>query len=837
MRTAFVILPLGFAACEPSDIAKDARSVNVDPTIEIVSPMYGHTVTTDMEVDFFAEVDDEETATTALRVSWTSDLDGDLNASSPDEDGDVAFQADTLSVGGHTITATVTDGDGGSAFASTLLNVFEPGEAPVVALLSPSNGEKGIAGEILELEAVAEDPDDMLQDLIIDFEVISDDQSAGCSAEPDEDGVASCEVTLEEGRVFIRVTATDPLGQTGTDEMADFEVVPAEEHDGDDDGFSEVQGDCDDDNFTVHPDAPEIVDDIDNDCDGEIDEDTDTSDDDGDGMTELDGDCDDDDDTIFTGATEYLNGVDDDCDGTIDEGTIAYDDDGDCYCEAGEDILGCTGSISEMCLDLVNPGDCNDSDEDIHPYAPEVVDGADNDCDGEIDETTDSFDDDGDGYTEVEGDCDDSAPGIHPGATEELNGIDDDCDDIIDEGTAAFDDDGDCYCEGGSGVEECTGSDSASCLDSLNTGDCNDADEDIHPFAMETCGFTDMDCDGLVGSLDPDTDLDLDGFSGCGDIDCDDYDPSVYPGATEYCNSTDDDCNGIVDDPYAADTSAWFFDADGDGWGSETAVVDACSAPAGYLSTSGDCADSDYDINPDADERCDDDDVDEDCDGLSEEGDAIGKTWWHPDADGDGYPDATGMFAMESCDPWGSYIAARSDDLWDCDDGRDWVYPGADEVCDVFEIDEDCDGVVNDAGASGGIWHYQDSDGDGFGDPESPSVMLCPGGDTEGYELYTVTNSSDCCDSDPWAYPGAETAFSSEVWCPEGGYDYNCDGSETKSFRTWADCGLTCGTTQGWTGSSLPSCGASATWLYDCDVGLSWDLCTEDRASKVQTCL
>jgi hypothetical protein len=97
--------------------------------------------------------------------------------------------------------------------------------------------------------------------------------------------------------------------------------------------------------------------------------------------------------------------------------------------------------------------DCDDTDPEVFPGAAERCNGADDDCDGDVDEGVMSLyyvDEDGDGYGDPEpvaaceptgpvadngADCDDSDAAVHPGADERANGVDDDCDGDVDEGT------------------------------------------------------------------------------------------------------------------------------------------------------------------------------------------------------------------------------------------------------------------------------------------------------------------------------------------------------------------------------------------------------------------
>ena len=64
----------------------------------------------------------------------------------------------------------------------------------------------------------------------------------------------------------------------------------------------------------------------------------------------------------------------------------------------------------------------------MFPGAEELPDLFDNDCDGTVDEGTELYDDDEDGYTEAEGDCDDADFESYPDAPELNDGRDNDCD-------------------------------------------------------------------------------------------------------------------------------------------------------------------------------------------------------------------------------------------------------------------------------------------------------------------------------------------------------------------------------------------------------------------------
>ncbi len=563
--------------------------------------------------------------------------------------------------------------------------------------------------------------------------------------------------------------------------------------------------DCDDGNPNVNPSVAEACDGVDNDCNGEVDGPSSTdavsrwADADGDlygdpnrtvtaclGDFPLDVpwvdnslDCDDAHITAHEGGEEVCDGLDNDCNGLIDDGDdrriYFVDSDEDGFGDPSQPIQAC---VREDGLTLLT-GDCDDSDPDSYPGAPEVCgDAFRQDC-------SDADPDDCDGDGVVAGpDCDDTNPDVGPFAAEICDGIDNDCDGDLDDADADIvlatradwyeDLDGD-----GIGSTNILAPDT--CTPPAGTvrftGDCDDTRADRTPGAVETCDGIDNDCDGLVDENVSDgtvwyADADGDGFGEQGSapiatqcdppavpaadnaLDCDDGLALVGPGAEEVCDGIDNDCDGLIDDADPDVTlTLWYLDEDGDGYGDDAETLEACDAPVGYVIDGGDCDDGSPDRAPGSDELCDG--LDNDCDGLvdGDDPDETQPSMWFADRDGDGYGDPGDV--IEDCNRPNDYVA--NDD--DCDDADALIRPGALETCDG--LDNDCDGMHDEAAADATIWFY-DEDRDGWGAIDRSTLSCSPPADHTNL-------SGDCDDEEPTVHPGAP-----EV-CADG-FDNDCNG-------------------------------------------------------------
>jgi hypothetical protein len=462
----------------------------------------------------------------------------------------------------------------------------------------------------------------------------------GCGTpdtDSDGDGYLICD-DCNDSNPAINPGASEICGN-GIDENCDDhdDVCPLECIDEDGDGYGTGDAclgpDCNDNNPSVHPTATEMCDNLDNNCDGLVDEnltklttcgvgkcagntgtetciagswgnDTcnpfsganpegpigkmkcrDDIDNDCDGFTDLDdADCNEEPLT----ETECFDGIDNDQDGVPDCGDSDCEGQMDGSCTTGQPGICSTGirtcqSEAEVCV------------ADNQPQ-PEICDGLDNNCDGLVDE--------GDADNDGTPDCNDGCPNdpgkIDPGicgcgttdtdsdgdGTPDCN---DQCPDDPDKsepgicgcGVADTDSDGD-------GTADCNDSCPA---DSVKTepGICGcgvadlDTDGDNYPTCLGDCndndplinpGMTEIPYNGIdddCNSATPDDDLDGDSYPIAED--CDDTNVSIYPGAPELCDVFDNDCNDIIND----EVNYSFIDISPEHWAEDYISGIACA--------------------------------------------------------------------------------------------------------------------------------------------------------------------------------------------------------------------------------------------------------------------
>ncbi|MDP6945420.1 MAG: putative metal-binding motif-containing protein, partial [Myxococcota bacterium] len=330
----------------------------------------------------------------------------------------------------------------------------------------------------------------------------------------------------------------DPNALETCDRDCDGDIVSCHANDEDGDGVA-TPNDCDDADPFVYPGAPERCGDgIDQACLGSDVDCADVVDADGDGWSPPD-DCDDVDASVHPMASEVCDGQDNDCDGAVDDGNPP---------SAGQplDVPGevCGSSVGVCaegmwaCLNSPQggypPGTFTCFGE-ISPYA-ERCEGADEDCDGKVDE-------------------DFVIGASSPGQP---------CDGV-----------GAC----GAGLVECLDLESATCS--------TNPDGSAYVAVGETCNGADDDCDGTVDEgLDDPLQSSCETIGVCGATaesgellvqaacrvdpapgehgwDCD-YGavPGFTAGFESACDAVDNDCDGLVDEDFGAGQSCDSDDAD-----------------------------------------------------------------------------------------------------------------------------------------------------------------------------------------------------------------------------------------------------------------------------------
>ncbi len=631
-------------------VGEDHVSVSVGPansapTCAITAPEEGASGSEGEAVDFEGVVGDADQAAPELAVAWRSDLDGALGGEAAGSDGVVRLSTSALRTGTHEITLSATDERGAACEASVLYTVGTP---PSIALESPVDGARYTLGEPVSFSAEVSDGEDAARDLQLSWE--SDLDGVFSTEGADSGGVAAfTEDGLSAGTHSLTVTVTDSDGfyarATGSFVINTPPEAPT---------------------VSISPAAP-------------------TTDDDLAVVIEI-GAADPDGDSVSYSYAWYRDGVSTGYTAdTLPASATSRDQewsvvvtpyDADGAGEAGEAAVTVLNTAPTMPAVSISPSDPEPGEELLCSIDAESAD-----ADGDAVSYAITWTVDGATYSGA-------ATTDRPGDT--IRGTATEAEQVWE-----------CAVTPGDGTDEGPADTATVTISCEYFTFYEDADED---------GYGD-DATAAVDCEAPD-----EGMVEVGG-DCDDADDEIHPGASEWCDGIDNDCEEEIDEPQSADALPWYLDDDEDGYGDPGESTPGCEQPAGYVADSTDCDDSDAGVYPWAGDAYGDG-VDQDCDGLDCEAADDGAVYfavcpaavgWHDgraDCQDAGYTDLAsvqdadeqayleGLLAdaglSDSVAPWIAYADEIVEGYWGWSDGASTTYTHWGSGEPNGGTDEDC---------------------------------------------------------------------------------------------------------------------------------------------------
>lgn len=185
---------------------------NSAPGCAILTPQDDSVFLLGETITFTAESSDADIPSDQLSVSWTSDKDGTIGASTPNSDGSIAFPYAQLSANTHVMSMTVEDELEATCTDSVLITIGTP---PTVSITSPTGGQTVNDGDLITFTATVADAEDAEVDLLIDWESSIDGIFSNTTA--DFNGLATfTDDARTVGSHTLTVTVTDSAGLQAT---------------------------------------------------------------------------------------------------------------------------------------------------------------------------------------------------------------------------------------------------------------------------------------------------------------------------------------------------------------------------------------------------------------------------------------------------------------------------------------------------------------------------------------------------------------------------------------------------------------------------------------------